>query len=139
MGEVKKTGADAPRAAPPPLPPQTDEAAAPVAPPPAVIVDVTLPFAEGAGDVSADLKKRLDSDVIDRMKKDADARLQVRAYATSADSNSSDARRISLSRALAVRGYLLDKGIKANRIDVHALGSETEVKPVDRVDLSFVK
>jgi len=33
----------------------------------------------------------------------------------------------------------MDKGIKAVRLDVRALGSETDQTPIDRVDLVFVR
>jgi outer membrane protein OmpA-like peptidoglycan-associated protein len=64
-------------------------------------------------------------------------RLQVRGYAAGEDGSKSSARRIALSRALSVRSYLMDKGVKAKRVDVRAMGSETDRNPLDRVDLIF--
>ena len=66
-------------------------------------------------------------------------RLKVVAYAAGQSNNASQARRLSLSRALAVRAYLIDKGIRSTRIDVQAMGApENANGPADRVDLSLV-
>lgn len=62
-------------------------------------------------------------------------RLELHAYAGSPDSLSSDNRRLSLKRALAVRGYLIDQAIDARRIDLHAEGSAPDGDPPDRVDI----
>ena len=51
---------------------------------------------------------------------------------------SSDARRISLKRALAIREALIVNGLPASRIDVRALGGVTDNGPTDRVDI-FIK
>ena len=69
------------------------------------------------------------------MKADDNARLQLLAYAAGAENESSKARRLSLSRALAVRSYLIAEGVRSTRIDVRALGNKTEAEPADRVDL----
>ena len=65
-------------------------------------------------------------------------RLTVKAYAAGQSNNASQARRLSLSRALAVRSYLIDKGIRSTRIDVQAMGApENANGPADRVDLTL--
>jgi outer membrane protein OmpA-like peptidoglycan-associated protein len=65
-------------------------------------------------------------------------RLKVVAFAAGQTNNASQARRLSLSRALAVRAYLIDKGIRSTRIDVQAMGApENANGPADRVDLSL--
>ena len=66
-------------------------------------------------------------------------RVQVKAYAGDADGGSSAARRLSLSRALAVRAFLIDKGVRSTRIDVRALGNRSDDGPPDRVDVVVVK
>lgn len=66
-------------------------------------------------------------------------RLKVVAYAAGQSNNVSQARRLSLSRALAVRAYLIDKGIRSTRMDVQAMGApENGNGPADRVDLSLI-
>ena len=65
-------------------------------------------------------------------------RLQLKAYASAQDSSASAARRLSLSRALAVRSFLIESGVSSTRIDVRALGTKSESGPPDRVDLVVV-
>ena len=64
-------------------------------------------------------------------------RVQVMAYANGGD-DASKARRLSLSRALAVRTYLIEQGVGSTRIDVRALGNAAEGGPADRVDLMML-
>ena len=66
-------------------------------------------------------------------------RLQLQAYAGGQDLSTSKARRMSLSRALAVRSFLIGKGVRSTQIDVRALGNKTNEKPVNRVDLNLTK
>jgi hypothetical protein len=69
------------------------------------------------------------------MKQDGNLRLQLLAYAGGGAQTPSQARRLSLSRALAVRSKLIEKGIRSTRIDVRALGNKSEGGPPDRVDI----
>jgi outer membrane protein OmpA-like peptidoglycan-associated protein len=69
--------------------------------------------------------------------RDPALRVQVMAYA-SGGNDASKARRLSLSRALAVRTYLIEQGIGSTRIDVRALGNAAEGGPSDRVDLMML-
>jgi outer membrane protein OmpA-like peptidoglycan-associated protein len=71
----------------------------------------------------------------ERMTNDQDLRLQVRAYAGGTPESASQARRLSLARALRVRTFLVDRGIRSTRIDVRALGNTAAEPPADRVDL----
>ena len=66
---------------------------------------------------------------------DANARVQLLAYAGQRGEKSSDTRRLSLKRALVVRQLLIDDGIPAERIDVFALGGVDDGGPLDRVDV----
>lgn len=74
-----------------------------------------------------------------KMSKDEDMRLQLLAYAEGTDANASKARRLSLSRALAVRSYLIDQGVRSTRIDVRALGNKAGSGPAERVDVVMLK
>ncbi|MDP6565449.1 MAG: OmpA family protein [Alphaproteobacteria bacterium] len=67
--------------------------------------------------------------------KPTQARLQLKAYAEATGNNTSKARRLSLSRALAVRSFLIESGMKSTRIDVRALGIARDGGPPDRVDV----
>jgi outer membrane protein OmpA-like peptidoglycan-associated protein len=66
------------------------------------------------------------------------ARVELEAYGGPKGDKSSDARRLSLRRALAVRQLLIDNGVPAERIDVKAQGGTDDSGTPDRVDV-FVK
>lgn len=68
------------------------------------------------------------------------SRLLIKGYASGTDANRAEARRLSVSRALAVRAYLMDKGIKPSRVDVRGMGSDSTdaSAALDRVDLVLV-
>ena len=66
---------------------------------------------------------------------ESDGRLQLKAYAGGTGETLSSARRLSLSRALAVRSFLIEKGIRSTRIDVRALGRAEDSGPPERVDV----
>ncbi|MBT6117743.1 MAG: OmpA family protein [Rhodospirillaceae bacterium] len=129
----------APTPAPKPAPAATPQskpqvATAPAAPTPSGGGEIRLLFGSDDANLSDAAKKTL-SDVAQSMKADDNARLQLLAYAAGAENESSKARRLSLSRALAVRSYLIAEGVRSTRIDVRALGNKTEAEPADRVDL----
>lgn len=100
--------------------------------------DLSIDFTGASSDLSAEAQQKLKA-IVAQLKDMGDSRLQVRAYATGEDGSKSSARRISLSRALTVRSFLMDAGIKPTRVDVRAMGTETDRSPLDRVDLIFAK
>jgi outer membrane protein OmpA-like peptidoglycan-associated protein len=63
------------------------------------------------------------------------ARVELEAFGGTPGDKSSDARRLSLRRALAIRQMLIDKGVPANRIDVKALGGADDHGNAERVDV----
>lgn len=75
----------------------------------------------------------------EKMKGQDDLRLQLMAYAGGPSLSSSLARRMSLSRALSVRSFLIENGVRSTRIDVRALGNKTTEEPVNRVDLNVAE
>jgi outer membrane protein OmpA-like peptidoglycan-associated protein len=64
--------------------------------------------------------------------------VNVTAYAAGTPEDPSTARRLSLSRALAVRSALIANGLSSARIYVRALGAQAGEGPADRVDLSLL-
>jgi outer membrane protein OmpA-like peptidoglycan-associated protein len=62
-------------------------------------------------------------------------RVVLRGHAADDGQGSSYARRMSLSRALAVRTFLVDSGVPVDRIYLRPLGSESTDGPPDRVDI----
>jgi outer membrane protein OmpA-like peptidoglycan-associated protein len=62
-------------------------------------------------------------------------RVQLDAYGGAPGDKSSDARRLSLKRALGIRQLLIEDGIPSEKIDVRALGGIDDNGAPDRVDV----
>ncbi len=61
-------------------------------------------------------------------------RIQLQAFGGARSDKSSDARRLSLKRALAIRDILIQAGVPSTKIDVRAMGG-ADSGPPDRVDV----
>jgi outer membrane protein OmpA-like peptidoglycan-associated protein len=97
-------------------------------------------FAAGAADPAQsalDAIKLLAGDLNASMT-NAGSRVQLIAYGGDKGDKGSDARRLSLKRALAIRQVLIDDGVASERIDVRAMGGSDDGGPLDRVDV-YVK
>ena len=120
-------------AAPPP-PPQSVA----VAPPSAGSIrkgdNVTVLFATESEHLPESARSDLEK-VAQKMARDEGLTLQLLAYAAGDEANASKARRLSLTRALKVRTYLMELGVRTGRIDVRGLGNKSEGGPADRVDV----
>jgi len=73
------------------------------------------------------------------LEKDSALRLQLHAYASLSGGSAIKAKRLALSRALATRAYLIDKGVDITRIAVKALGNQSTIGLSDRIDLILTK
>ncbi len=73
--------------------------------------------------------------LVDRMGAQTDLRLSVMAYAGGTPETAARSRLLSLERALAVRNYLSDRGVRGSRIDLRAMGNTYVDGPPERVDL----
>ena len=98
----------------------------------------SLMFSQGGAKLSNESKKVLDLLSL-TFSKQAKIRMQLLAYAGEPNLTASKARRLSLSRALAVRSYLIKKGVRSTRIDVRALGNKTNLGAPNRVELKIIK
>ncbi|MFO1060497.1 MAG: OmpA family protein [Dongiaceae bacterium] len=150
-------GTQAAAPTPPPAPAAADSGAAPAAPPapaadqggqsqdaaqtaslpPAAAPtgnEVRIEFPAESAEIPEAAKAVLDS-LAQQLGSDESERIQLLAYAAGSDDNASRARRMSLSRALAVRSYLIAKGVRSTRMDVRALGNNVQGSPPDRVDI----
>lgn len=78
-------------------------------------------------------------DMSTKMSGNETLRLQLLAYAGTADTSASAARRLSLSRALAVRSFLIENGVRSTRIDVRALGNKSSDAVSERVDITVIE
>jgi len=83
--------------------------------------------------LTSDAKRSLGS--LAATMEESDGRLQLKAYAGGTRETLSSARRLSLSRALSVRSFLIEQGIRSTRIDVRALGRAVDSGPPERVDI----
>jgi outer membrane protein OmpA-like peptidoglycan-associated protein len=63
------------------------------------------------------------------------SRVQLDAYGGAPGDKGSDARRLSLKRALGIRQLLIEDGVPAEKIDVRALGGIDDSGAPDRVDV----
>ena len=104
---------------------------------PAAVESVQIVFSPGVETLSERDKTTLDVLVTD-LSATPDQRIQLMAYASAQDGTASMARRMALSRALEVRKYLIDSGVRSTRIDVRALGDTAEDGPLDRIDIVLV-
>ena len=97
-----------------------------------------LAFASGLSKLDGASTSLLD-EIAGGAKSDNSIRLKLLAYAGAAGQTASQSRRLSLSRALAVRSYLIDKGVRSVQFEVQAKGKKLEGGPPDRVDVIVTK
>jgi outer membrane protein OmpA-like peptidoglycan-associated protein len=96
--------------------------------------DFRILYAADATDLTAAARKELDGLAV-WLQANRDVRVQIVGYASSTSKTGSDARRRSLFRVLAVRTYLIENGVLSTRMNVRALGDQTEAEPKDRVEV----
>jgi outer membrane protein OmpA-like peptidoglycan-associated protein len=89
-------------------------------------------FRNGHSDLGDEAKASLDT-LAARLLANEE-RVRLAAFSGQAGDTSSEARRLSLERALAVRTYLVSKGVPISRVDVLAFGGSTDGSS-DRVDV----
>ncbi len=78
-------------------------------------------------------------DLAGKLNDQKNLRLQLMAYAAGKELSPGKARRMSLSRALSVRSFLIESGVRSTRIDVRALGKKMTEAPANRVDVNIVE
>lgn len=96
---------------------------------------VSVPFSEGLTEIDTKISGEIEKRILPILNQNPAWKLQIQAFASPVKDGASSARKASLARALSVRTYLLGKGIDATRMDVRALGAESDRDPMDRVDL----
>ena len=95
-------------------------------------------FADTESKMPGDVEGQLDA-IAGKVKNSDDFRIQLMAYAGGEGLSASKARRLSLSRALSVRSFFIENGVRSTRIDVRALGDKTDEQPINRVDVNIVE
>ena len=120
---------------PPPPPPPISDSAATAATSTSTGLRVT--FGTGQADLSPSSAAAI-KELVAGAVPGPNASFNVVAYAAGTPEDPSTARRLSLSRALAVRSALMADGVSSTRIFVRALGAATGEEPSDRVDLAVL-
>jgi len=95
-----------------------------------------LNFEPGGAELSEAAKSQI-SQLAAKVKSEG-GRLQLKAFASAAGGGG-QARRTSLSRALAVRSYFIQEGLRSSVIDVRALGEPKDGGREDRVDVILLE
>jgi len=88
---------------------------------------------DGVNDI--DRKSFAQLDQLARRIGNSQTRVLLRAFGGNAGDNSHEAHRVALRRGLAVRKYLMARGVPSICIDVNAMGGATDGGPLDRVDV----
>ncbi len=72
-----------------------------------------------------------------KLEADPNLRVVITAYAHEGVADASQARRLSLFRALAVRNFLRQEDVRSARIEIRAVGDRDDGPPRDRVDIAL--
>lgn len=100
--------------------------------------ETAVKFKPGITDLGSGAQPVLDA-LANRLLANQELRVQLVSHATGTADDAMEARRVSLARAVAIRAYLIDKGVRSLRIDVRALGNRADNSPIaDQVDLLVV-
>ncbi len=128
---------------PPPQPSPAETLPAAAAPPPTQTAAVQsgdaagdetrMLFDIGSAELNDAAKASLDA-LAERLSANENLRVRLQAFASGNDETAPEARRLSLKRALNVRGHLVERNIRNTRMDVRALGIKSGDGPADRVD-----
>jgi hypothetical protein len=95
---------------------------------------IRIPYEEESDVIPETIKGKIVG-LIEKMNADYTLHLQVLAYASGDDDEIGHSRGVSLSRAIAMRNFLVQNGLDLSRMDVRALGNTAQEDPADRVDL----
>ncbi len=120
---------------PPPEAPKPADAAKPAKEKKFTGRSVLVLFEPGSAALAAGATKRLD-EIAGGSKSQ---RLELKAYAGTEKQSASDTRRLALQRAIAVRGYLMDKGMDGTRIAVRPQGPAQDSQAPERVDVRYLE
>lgn len=118
------------------VPAPAPEPAAPVAPAVPEKVDLSVLFDPNSSQLSEAGKQALQKFASGAL--GGNGRIELRAFAGGNDEQATQARRLSLARALAVRSFLTQQGFATTRVDVRALGNQGAGGNADRVDLQII-
>lgn len=95
---------------------------------------ISIPFSISSIKIPDNGKDILLSGIVPSMIRNQNLRLEIQAFA-SPNIEEENARRTSLARALEIRNFLSQNNIDQDRINIRALGDNTDKLPTDRADL----
>jgi outer membrane protein OmpA-like peptidoglycan-associated protein len=98
--------------------------------------DARIAFAGDLSDLPGNIETSLRG-IVTQLRQGGENRLRIEGYASGDDANR--ARRLSLTRALSIRAYLMEQGLASTRMDVYARGNQAPGGAVDRVDLTVFR
>lgn len=100
--------------------------------------ETAIKFKPGVTELGVGAQPALDA-LAARMLANPEFRVELVSHAVGAPDAAMEARRVSLARAVAIRAYLVEKGVQGVRIVVRALGNNADKGPIsDQVDLQVV-
>jgi len=99
---------------------------------------IRLTFESGSTQLSPTAEKSL-GDLAAALRENPGINIQLNGFASAPDGSTSQARRTALLRTLAVRTFLIDAGVERLRMNVRALGNQTDIEPQDRVDIAALE
>ncbi len=95
---------------------------------------VTLVYAQSAEHLTLEMKNQLRILAL-QLRRNDDLWVELQAYASPQNGNATQARHVALTRAMAVRAYLIEQDVDLHQLDVRALGNRAAGGPADRVDI----
>ena len=126
-----------------PAPSQITEAPVRTVRPTALPVDdsnmLRLEFLPGVTELPKNLQYILIEKALVKAARSSKSRIEIRSFASGIDESISSARRVSLARGLEIRNFLVKNNIDPKRIDIRPLGENTEIIPMDHVDILFAE
>ncbi len=100
---------------------------------------ISLTFSPGKTNLSAGHKQTLSNRIIKELNAEPVRRVRIKAFSRQSEERGlTSARRQALERALEVRSYLMENGVKAHRMDVRAF-SNADDNNTERVDMVILQ
>lgn len=99
---------------------------------------ISFAFGPQQADLNEEIESIISKKALAILRDGSDLRVEVQAFASPNGEGQSSARRLALSRAINIRAFLIEQSVDPKRIDLRALGSNTDIEPADRVDLLFL-
>lgn len=96
---------------------------------------VIIFFKENSSELEVGQMDIIRSDILKPLKRSKSRTAVIYGYAMNQRGNKDATRRLSLSRALMIREYLVDNRVKPEQIEVRSMGSDTPIDPRNRVDV----